>query len=126
MLDSFSIRTTVLVLVLPSGASSTAAQAPPSGAAPAGFHLLEATIEDIHGAFQSKRITCRELVNLYIKRIEAWNNPRHFWAASGCTLLETGRTGIESLCATANPVAALVTPGPVVTQQTPGFPVDRA
>jgi len=56
-----------------STASSAAAQAPPSGATPANFHLLEATIEDIHGAFQSKRITCRELVNLYIKRIEAYD-----------------------------------------------------
>src|SRR5262252_3480854 len=73
MLDSFSIKTTMLVLVLLSTASSAAAQAPPSGATPAGFHLLEATIEDIHGAFQSKRITCRELVNLYIKRIEAYD-----------------------------------------------------
>src|SRR5262245_38557782 len=73
MLDSFSIRTTVLVLVFLFGASSASAQAPPSGAAPAGFHLLEATIDDIHGAFQSKRITCRELVNLYIKRIEAYD-----------------------------------------------------
>src|SRR5215467_9600870 len=73
MLDSISIRTTMLVLVLLSTASSAAAQAPRSGAAPAGFHLLEATIEDIHGAFQSKRITCRELVNLYIKRIEAYD-----------------------------------------------------
>src|SRR5262245_51956966 len=73
ILDSFSIRTTALVLVLLSSASSAAAQALPSGAAPAGFHLLEATIEDIHGAFQSKRITCRELVDLYIKRIEAYD-----------------------------------------------------
>src|SRR5262249_15702942 len=71
MHDSFSIRTTVLVLVLVSSASSAAAQARPSGAA--GFHLLEATIEDIHGALQSKRITCRELGNLYIKRIEAYD-----------------------------------------------------
>src|SRR5215467_7345394 len=41
--------------------------------AAAGFHLLEATIDDIHTALQSKRITCRELVNLYIKRIEAYD-----------------------------------------------------
>src|SRR5437016_13838448 len=44
----------------------------PRPAAAAGFHLLEATIDDIHAALQSKRITCRELVNLYIKRIEAY------------------------------------------------------
>jgi len=34
---------------------------------------LEATIDDIHAAFQSKRINCRELVNLYLKRIEAYD-----------------------------------------------------
>src|SRR5207253_3792211 len=45
----------------------------PRPAAAAGFHLLEATIDDIHAALQSKRITCRELVNLYIKRIEAYD-----------------------------------------------------
>jgi len=63
-LDSVSIRTTVLVLVLFSSTGSVAAQSRPAGTAPAGFHLSEATIDDIHGAFQSKRITCRELVNL--------------------------------------------------------------
>src|SRR5215510_11351781 len=73
MVDSFSIRTTVLALVLLSNAGSVAAQSPPAGTARAGFHLLEATIDDIQGAFQSKRITCRELVNLYIKRIEAYD-----------------------------------------------------
>jgi Asp-tRNA(Asn)/Glu-tRNA(Gln) amidotransferase A subunit family amidase len=63
----------VLVLVLFSSAGSVAAQSRPAGTAPAGFHLSEATIDDIHGAFQSKRITCRELVNLYIKRIAAYD-----------------------------------------------------
>src|SRR5207253_10211730 len=45
----------------------------PRPAAAAGFHLLEATIDDIHAALQSKQITCRQLVNLYIKRIEAYD-----------------------------------------------------
>src|SRR2546425_11611328 len=49
------------------------AQAPRPAAAAAGFHLLEATIDDIHAALQSRRITCRELVNPYIKRIEAYD-----------------------------------------------------
>ena len=43
------------------------------GAAAQSFHLLETSIEDIHAAFASKRLTCRELVNLYIKRIEAYD-----------------------------------------------------
>src|SRR5437667_2224429 len=58
------------VLVLYAGDAPAQAQRP---SAPAGFHLLETTIDDIQTAFQSKRITCRELVNLYIKRIEAYD-----------------------------------------------------
>ncbi len=37
------------------------------------FNVLEATIADIHAALKSKRLTCRELVNLYLKRIEAYD-----------------------------------------------------
>ena len=37
------------------------------------FHLLEATIDDIHAALRSGRTTCRELVELYLKRIAAYN-----------------------------------------------------
>src|SRR5207247_11170683 len=44
-----------------------------ASARPAGFHLLETTVEDIRAAFQSKQIKCRELVNLYLKRIEAYD-----------------------------------------------------
>src|SRR5437867_1195996 len=43
------------------------------GATAQSFHLLETSIEDIHAALQSKQITCRQLVNLYIKRIEAYD-----------------------------------------------------
>src|SRR5438067_2526308 len=68
MRDSILIATVVVLLF----GSSAAAQAPRASTA-AGFHLLETTIEDIHAAFQSKRLTCRELVNLYIKRIEAYD-----------------------------------------------------
>src|SRR5712692_4863889 len=52
-----------LLLVL--GAASAPAQ-------PA-FHLLEAKIDDIHANLKSGRTTCRELVGLYLKRIEAYN-----------------------------------------------------
>ena len=69
MRDSILIATVVVLFL----GASAAAQAPRASATPAGFHLLETTIEDIHAAFQSKRITCRELVNLYIKRIEAYD-----------------------------------------------------
>ena len=37
------------------------------------FHLLEATIDDVQGAFQAKRLTCRALVEMYLKRIEAYD-----------------------------------------------------
>ena len=37
------------------------------------FRLLEATIEDIHDAYQSNRLTSRQLVQLYLDRIEAYD-----------------------------------------------------
>jgi amidase len=56
------VITLTLVLLLNAG-----------GAAAQSFHLLETSIEDIHAAFAAKRLTCRDLVNLYIKRIEAYD-----------------------------------------------------
>jgi Asp-tRNA(Asn)/Glu-tRNA(Gln) amidotransferase A subunit family amidase len=35
--------------------------------------LLEASIASIHAAFKSKQLSCQELVNLYFKRIEAYD-----------------------------------------------------
>ena len=37
------------------------------------FHLEEATIADVHRAIRAKQITVTQLVNLYFKRIEAYN-----------------------------------------------------
>ncbi|MGY8814992.1 MAG: amidase, partial [Gammaproteobacteria bacterium] len=37
------------------------------------FHLLEATVADVHQAFQSGQITCRGLVELYLQRIKAYD-----------------------------------------------------
>jgi amidase len=37
------------------------------------FHLLEATIEDIHSAYKSGRLTSHQLVQLYLNRIEAYD-----------------------------------------------------
>jgi hypothetical protein len=37
------------------------------------FRLQEATIEQIQAALQSKRVTCRELIGHYLKRIEAYD-----------------------------------------------------
>ena len=38
------------------------------------FRLEEATIADIHSAFRSGELTCRRLVELYLARIEAYDN----------------------------------------------------
>jgi len=43
-----------------------AASAPP-------FHLEEATIADVHRAIRAKEMTAEQLVQLYFKRIEAFN-----------------------------------------------------
>ena len=37
------------------------------------FHLLEATVADVHQAFASGDISCRGLVELYLKRINAYD-----------------------------------------------------
>jgi Asp-tRNA(Asn)/Glu-tRNA(Gln) amidotransferase A subunit family amidase len=37
------------------------------------FHLVEATIPDIHNAIQTNQITCQALVQAYIKRAAAYN-----------------------------------------------------
>ncbi|MPZ76072.1 MAG: amidase [Deltaproteobacteria bacterium] len=37
------------------------------------FNVVETTIDDIHGAFKSGRLTCRQLVQLYLDRIEAFD-----------------------------------------------------
>ena len=73
MRDSAWITSFVLIVVLAVIAGRAAAQAPATSANRETFHLLETTIDDIHAAFQSKRITCRELVNLYLNRIEAYD-----------------------------------------------------
>src|SRR2546426_6651051 len=73
MRHSILIANIVLAVVLVFNAGDASAQAQRPSATPAGFHLLETTIDDIQTAFESKRITCRELVNLYIKRIEAYD-----------------------------------------------------
>ena len=42
--------------------------------APSGrFHLEETTIADVHRAIHAKQLTATQLVQLYFKRIEAYN-----------------------------------------------------
>ena len=59
-----------LSLLLVGAFSGALAQTKPA-AAP--FHLLEATIDDVHAAFRMKQLTCRVLVELYLRRIEAYD-----------------------------------------------------
>ena len=46
---------------------------------PAPFEVEEATIAQVHDAMKAGRLTCRELVGAYLKRIEAYdkNGPAH-------------------------------------------------
>ena len=37
------------------------------------FNVVEATIDDIHDAYKSGRLTCRQLVQMYLDRIEAFD-----------------------------------------------------
>ena len=37
------------------------------------FRILEATIDDIHSAYKSGQLTCRQLVQMYLDRIEAFD-----------------------------------------------------
>jgi Asp-tRNA(Asn)/Glu-tRNA(Gln) amidotransferase A subunit family amidase len=41
--------------------------------AQAGFNVVEATIDDIHDAYKAGRLTCRQLVEMYLDRIEAFD-----------------------------------------------------
>ena len=52
---------------------NASAQTPAAPTRPAAFHLLETTIEDVQTALRSHQITCRQLVDLYLKRIEAYD-----------------------------------------------------
>jgi Asp-tRNA(Asn)/Glu-tRNA(Gln) amidotransferase A subunit family amidase len=45
----------------------------PSLAQPAPFRVVEATIDEVRAALASRQITCRALVDQYIKRIEAYD-----------------------------------------------------
>src|SRR4051812_6076674 len=39
----------------------------------ASFHLQEATVDGIHAALRAGEITCRQLVELYLNRVDAYN-----------------------------------------------------
>jgi len=63
--------TLVVALAACSDGAGDAIAAP--SAAPAPFHLEEATIADIHAAMLAKELTAEQLVRLYLARIKAYN-----------------------------------------------------
>lgn len=60
-------RFPVLILAIAVVSSTPSAQAPPL------FQVEESTIADIHAAMKGGRLTCRTLVQQYIRRIEAYD-----------------------------------------------------
>ena len=65
-----NIATTALLVVC---VTDVAAQTPVPPARPAAFHLMEATIDEVRGALQSGRTTCRGRVELYLRRVETYD-----------------------------------------------------
>jgi len=74
-LAALSVIAVAATLAAVSGAPSAQGQAPvqTKPAAPAPFRLEEATIADIHAAMTDGRLTCRSLVEQYLRRIEAYD-----------------------------------------------------
>src|SRR5258707_5536696 len=69
-----SLRSTISMLSIGAAVLSAAQLAFMTKAASAPrFHLEEATIADVHRAIRAKEITAEQLVQLYLKRIEAYN-----------------------------------------------------
>src|ERR1051326_2144036 len=56
----------VCLILLSSGSQQTTGQAKP-------FHLLEATVDDVHNAYKSGKLTAHQLVQMYLDRIEAYD-----------------------------------------------------
>jgi amidase len=68
-----SLSAIIVAALLASSAPRAAAQALGPAGTPTGFHLLEATIDDVRAALKSGERTCRTLVGLYLKRVEAYD-----------------------------------------------------
>lgn len=68
-----SVANVAALVLLLASTGKLVAQPPATSAAPTVFRLLDATIDDVHAALRSGQTTCRELVELYIKRISAYD-----------------------------------------------------
>ena len=73
MRDRSWIAKIAALLCVMGAANQSSTQAQTTALAPTTFHLLESTIDDVHSALRAKRTTCRALVELYLKRIEAYD-----------------------------------------------------
>ena len=60
-------------VLLAAGCSAGAPGLPSQTADSTPFHLIDASISDIHAAYRSKQLTARRLVELYLARIEAYD-----------------------------------------------------
>lgn len=63
------LRSACVLALLVSASAGTA----PSSAQPAPFRVEETTIAEIHAAFRSGALSCRALVDRYLRRIEAYD-----------------------------------------------------
>jgi Asp-tRNA(Asn)/Glu-tRNA(Gln) amidotransferase A subunit family amidase len=70
--DAARLAVAALLLLSAPACRSTEAEPEGAGAAPA-FHLQEATIQDIHAAYKAGTLTARQLTQLYLNRIEAYD-----------------------------------------------------
>ena len=65
------LKSSLLPALLLLSLSSCASEDAPGPSEP--FQLLEASIEDIHNAYRFGQLTARQLVQLYLDRIEAYD-----------------------------------------------------
>src|SRR5215467_2430882 len=66
------IATAAVAMVL-TGAATNSTHGQTTALTPSSFHLLESTIADVHAALRAKQTTCRTLIDLYLKRIDAYD-----------------------------------------------------
>ncbi|WP_051361876.1 amidase [Solimonas soli] len=70
---SKGLRSALSLIVAAAFTGLLAIGSAPAAAAPGGFHLEEATIDDIQSAIRSGQLTSTQLVELYLRRIKAYN-----------------------------------------------------
>jgi len=73
MLRRYRAESTVLLILLSLHLLAVGACAPADSPSPSGFALEEATIAEIHAAMEAGELTARQLVEMYLERIEAYD-----------------------------------------------------